>query len=114
MCWLRWVQSVHDIARVDEFGGVLNNRDLVWTELFGKLLGLGGRPVVDDNGEMGEGVGQVPGYMITDGTQSVDANAVTMVGGSWTRVRQRISPVFHAEKGIDHFAILSDGDLDRV
>ena len=60
---------------------------------------------------MGEGVGQVPGYMITDGAQSVDANAVTMVGSTWTRVRQRISSVFHAEEGVGHFAILSDGDL---
>jgi len=63
---------------------------------------------------MGEGVGQVPGYVITDGTQSVDADAVTMVRSSWTRVRQRISPVFHAEKGVGHVAILRDGDLVRV
>jgi len=60
---------------------------------------------------MGEGVGQVPGYMITDGTQSVDTDATTMVGGGWTRVRQRISPVLRTEKGVGHFAILSDGDL---
>ena len=63
---------------------------------------------------MGEGVGQVPGYMITDCAQSVDTNAMTMVGSSWTRVRQRVFPVFHTEKGIGHFAILSDGDLVRV
>jgi len=49
--------------------------------------------------------------MITDGTQSVDTDATTIVRGGWTRVGQSISLVIHTEEGVGHFAILGDDDL---
>lgn len=87
---LRCKQAAHDIAGVDKFSRILGNRDLVWTKLVGKLLGLGGCPVVYDKRKTGDGVGQVPGYMITDGTQSVDTDATAVIRGDWARVRKSI------------------------
>ena len=52
--------------------------------------------------------------MITDGTQSIDTDAVTMVRSGWTRVRQSVSPIFRAEEGVRHFAILSDESDDDL
>ena len=87
----------------------MGDRDLVWTQLVGKLLGLGGCPIVYDKRENGEGVGQVPGYMITDGSQPVNTDATTMVRSDWARVRKSICLVFRGEKGVRHPAIVSDG-----
>lgn len=110
---LRYEQGAHDIARVNKVSGALSNRDLVWTEFAGKLLGFGGCPIVDNKRESGEGVCQVSGYRISDGTQSVNSDTMAMIRGCWTRVRQSGFLVFRDEKGGGHFAILSD-DLVNV
>ena len=52
--------------------------------------------------------------MITDGAQSIDTDAMSMIWGGWTRVRQGISLVFRSGKEVGHFAILSDGTGDLV
>ena len=56
-------------------------------------------------------VGEVPGYMITDSTQSIDANTMPMIRSGWTRVRQSVSFVFHTEEDVGHLAILNDDNL---
>ena len=111
---LQCERSVHDITRVNKFSGALSNGDLVWTEFVGKLLGLGRCPVVDHKREVGEGVGQVSGYVIADSPQSVNTDTMAMIRSRWAGVRQRISLVFRRGKSVRHSAILSDGDLVRV